>query len=185
MPLILAGTAARCRSASTELNLVLYREQGYLPGRFFHLALLRLESRHGAEIFSVDEAVHSFSFGGFSTAAPGSTGTAPAGSTASIRPRRQRARAQLRPFLRAGRGDHPARCSGVGAPAKLAVDRPARLPWTEPAPPHSTRTPSKAPRRDGRSAGCCWEPPAIHDVLMVVDASALGRTRPSCRFVKR
>jgi glutamyl-tRNA synthetase len=64
MPLILAKDGSKMsKRKHPELNLVLYREQGYLPEALLnYLALLGWNPGTAQEIFSVDELVHAFSF---------------------------------------------------------------------------------------------------------------------------
>jgi glutamyl-tRNA synthetase len=64
MPLILAKDGSKMsKRKHPELNLVLYREQGYLPEALLnYLALLGWNPGTSQEIFTVDELVHAFSF---------------------------------------------------------------------------------------------------------------------------
>jgi glutamyl-tRNA synthetase len=64
MPLILAKDGSKMsKRKHPELNLVLYREQGYLPEALLnYLALLGWNPGTAQEIFTFDELVHAFSF---------------------------------------------------------------------------------------------------------------------------
>ena len=64
MPLILAGDGSKMsKRKHAELNLMLYREQGYLPEALInYLALLGWNPGTAQEIFSFDELVRIFSF---------------------------------------------------------------------------------------------------------------------------
>jgi len=64
MPLILAKDGSKMsKRKHPELNLVLYREQGYLPEALLnYLALLGWNPGTPQEIFTFDELVHAFSF---------------------------------------------------------------------------------------------------------------------------
>ena len=64
MPLILAADGSKMsKRKHAELNLMLYREQGYLPEALLnYLALLGWNPGTAQEIFSVDELVQAFSF---------------------------------------------------------------------------------------------------------------------------
>jgi nondiscriminating glutamyl-tRNA synthetase len=64
MPLILAGDGSKMsKRKHAELNLMLYREQGYLPEALLnYLALLGWNPGTAQEIFSIDELVRAFSF---------------------------------------------------------------------------------------------------------------------------
>jgi glutamyl-tRNA synthetase len=64
MPLILAKDGSKMsKRKHPELNLVLYREQGYLPEALLnYLALLGWNPGTSQEIFTFDELVHAFSF---------------------------------------------------------------------------------------------------------------------------
>jgi len=64
MPLILAGDGSKMsKRKHAELNLMLYREQGYLPEALLnYLALLGWNPGTAQEIFSFDELVLAFSF---------------------------------------------------------------------------------------------------------------------------
>src|ERR1700682_6408148 len=64
MPLILAGDGSKMsKRKHPELNLMLYREQGYLPEALLnYLALLGWNPGTAQEIFSFDELVAAFSF---------------------------------------------------------------------------------------------------------------------------
>src|ERR1700694_2788378 len=64
MPLILAKDGAKLsKRKHPESNLILYREQGYLPEALInYLALLGWNPGTSQEIFTFDELVHAFSF---------------------------------------------------------------------------------------------------------------------------
>jgi glutamyl-tRNA synthetase len=64
MPLILAGDGSKMsKRKHPELNLTLYREQGYLPEALInYLALLGWNPGTAQEVFSFDELVQAFSF---------------------------------------------------------------------------------------------------------------------------
>ena len=64
MPLILAADGSKMsKRKHAELNLMLYREQGYLPEALLnYLALLGWNPGTAQEIFSLDELVRAFSF---------------------------------------------------------------------------------------------------------------------------
>jgi glutamyl-tRNA synthetase len=64
MPLILAKDGSKMsKRKHPEMNLVLYREQGYLPEALVnYLALLGWNPGTSQEIFTFDELVHAFSF---------------------------------------------------------------------------------------------------------------------------
>ncbi|HKW73739.1 MAG TPA: glutamate--tRNA ligase [Candidatus Dormibacteraeota bacterium] len=64
MPLILARDGAKMsKRKHPELNLAIYREQGYLPEALLnYLTLLGWNPGTSQEIFSFDELVHAFSF---------------------------------------------------------------------------------------------------------------------------
>jgi glutamyl/glutaminyl-tRNA synthetase len=64
MPLILAKDGAKLsKRKHPETNLILYREEGYLPEALInYLALLGWNPGTSQEIFTFDELVHAFSF---------------------------------------------------------------------------------------------------------------------------
>jgi glutamyl-tRNA synthetase len=183
MPLILAKDGSKMsKRKHQELNLVLYREQGYLPEALLnYLALLGWNPGTSQEIFTFDELVHAFSFervqhggarfdweklnwinGEYIRALDDSK---------LVR--------RLRPFL-------PALDEATilrAAPAlktrltKLA-DAVALLDylWTDPAPPAFDADAVERLRAAMVALqDVAWEPAAIHEALMkVVEASGLG-----------
>jgi glutamyl-tRNA synthetase len=183
MPLILAKDGSKMsKRKHPELNLVLYREQGYLPEALLnYLALLGWNPGTSQEIFSVDELVQAFSFervqhggarfdweklnwinGEYIRALEDSELVS-----------------RLRPFL----PELDETTILRAAPAlktrltKLA-DAVGLLDylWTDPAPPALDADAVERLRAAMIALqDVAWEPPAIHDALMkVVEASGLG-----------
>jgi glutamyl-tRNA synthetase len=183
MPLILAKDGAKLsKRKHPESNLMLYREQGYLPEALInYLALLGWNPGTAQEIFTFEELVGVFSFDRVQHAGARfdweklnwiNRQWIEAMDDAEL------AR-QLRPFL-------PELDEATILRAVPALK--TRLPtlagavslldylWTDPAPPELD--PEAVERLKGAAAALqdvAWEPSAIHEALMrVVEASGLG-----------
>jgi glutamyl-tRNA synthetase len=183
MPLILANDGSKMsKRKHPELNLMLYREQGYLPEALLnYLVLLGWNPGTSQEIFSFDELVRIFSFervqhGGARFDWEKLNWI----NGEYIRALSDEELAQrLRPFLplvdeatilRAA----PALKTRITKLADAAVL--LDYLWTDPPPP--TLDPESAARVRAAMAALKdvrWEPAAIHDALMaVVEKSGLG-----------
>jgi glutamyl-tRNA synthetase len=183
MPLILAGDGSKMsKRKHPELNLMLYREQGYLPEALInYLVLLGWNPGTSQEIFSFDELVRLFSFervqhGGarFDWEKLNWIN----GEYIRALDDEELAR-RLRPFL--PRLDEATILRAAPAlktrlPKLAAAAELLEYLWTEPAPPDLD--PDAVGRVRAAMAALqdvSWEPAAIHDVLMgVVAASGLG-----------
>ena len=183
MPLILAGDGSKMsKRKHPELNLMLYREQGYLPEALInYLVLLGWNPGTSQEIFSFDELVQLFSFervqhGGARFDWEKLNWI----NGEYIRALDDEDLAErLRPFL--PRLDEATILRAAPAlktrlPKLAAAAELLEYLWTEPAPPELD------PDAVGRIRAAVaalqdvpWEPAAIHDALMsVVAASGLG-----------
>ena len=183
MPLILAHDGSKMsKRKHPELNLMLYREQGYLPEALLnYLALLGWNPGTSQEIFSFDELVGVFSFervqhGGarFDWEKLNWVN----GEYIRAFDDEELAR-RLRPFL--PRLDEATILRAVPAlktrlPKLAAAADLLEYLWTDPSPP--ALDPDAVERvRVAMSAlqDVPWEPPAIHEALMrVVEESGLG-----------
>jgi glutamyl-tRNA synthetase len=183
MPLILAKDGSKMsKRKHPELNLMLYREQGYLPEALLnYLALLGWNPGTAQEIFTFDELVHAFSFervqhggarfdwetlnwiNGEYIRALDDDGLV----------------ARLRPFL-PQLDEATIRRAAPALKTRLSklADAVGLLDylWSEPEPPSLD---ADAIQRLGAALVALrdvdWEPAAIHDALMkVVEASGLG-----------
>jgi glutamyl-tRNA synthetase len=183
MPLILAKDGAKLsKRKHPESNLMLYREQGYLPEALInYLALLGWNPGTAQEIFTFDELVRAFSFDRVQHAGARfdweklnwmNRQWIEAMDDAELARR-------LRPFLpeldeatilRAVPALKTRLTTLAGAVALLDYL------WTEPAPPELD--PEAVERLRGAAAALkevAWEPNAIHEALMrVVEASGQG-----------
>ncbi len=183
MPLILAKDGSKMsKRKHPELNLMLYREQGYLPEALLnYLALLGWNPGTSQEIFSFDELVRVFSFervqhGGarFDWEKLNWIN----GEYIRALDDEELAR-RLRPFLpKLDEATVLRACPALKTrlpKLAAAVDLLDYL-WTEPEPP--TLDPDAIGRiraAIGALKGVTWEPAAIHDALMsVVETSGLG-----------
>ena len=183
MPLILAKDGSKMsKRKHPELNLMLYREQGYLPEALInYLALLGWNPGTSQEIFSFDELVRVFSFervqhGGarFDWEKLNWIN----GEYIRALDDEELAR-RLRPFLpQLDEATILRACPALKTrlpKLAAAVDLLDYL-WTEPEPP--TLDPDAVARIRAAIAvlkDVAWEPAAIHEALMgVVEASGLG-----------
>src|SRR6202171_735382 len=180
MPLILARDGSKMsKRKHAELNLMLYREQGFLPEALLnYLALLGWNPGTPQEIFTFDELVRAFSFervqhGGarFDWEKLNWTN----GEYIRALPDEELAR-RLRPFL--PKLDEATILRAVPAlktrlPKLAAAAELLEYLWTEPAPPELD--PDAVVRIRGAVAALQdvpWEPAAIHDALMSVVAAS-------------
>src|ERR1700693_4843113 len=183
MPLILAKDGSKMsKRKHPELNLMLYREQGYLPEALLnYLALLGWNPGTQQEIFSFSELVRVFSFDRVQHAGARFDWEKLNwinGEYIRALDDHELAR-RLRPFLPQLGGATILRAAPAlktRLPKLAAAAELLEYLWTEPA------TPNFDPDADGRVRAALgalqdvpWEPAAIHDALMgVVAASGLG-----------
>jgi glutamyl-tRNA synthetase len=183
MPLILAADGSKMsKRKHAELNLMLYREQGYMPEALLnYLALLGWNPGTAQEIFSVDELVQAFSFervqhGGarFDWEKLNWIN----GEYIRALSDEELAR-RLQPFLPKLDEATILRASPAlktRLPKLAAADELLDYLWTDPQPP--MLEPDALERIRSAVAvlkDVAWEPAAIHEALMkVVEASGLG-----------
>jgi glutamyl-tRNA synthetase len=186
MPLILASDGSKMsKRKHAELNLVLYREQGYLPEALInYLALLGWNPGTSQEIFSFDELVRAFSFervqhGGarFDWKKLNWIN----GEYIRALPDAELAR-RLRPFLpKLDEATILRACPALKTrlPKLAAADELLDYLWTDPQPP--TLEPDELERIRAAMAALKdvdWEPAAIEEALMkVVEASGVARNK--------
>jgi glutamyl-tRNA synthetase len=165
-----------------EANLVLYREQGYLPEAMInYLALLGWNPGTVQEIFTFDELVRVFSFERVQHAGARFDWEKLNwinGEWIRAMDDAELAR-RLRPFL--AQLDEATIVRAVPALKTRMVKLADAVPlleylWTEPAPPPLDEDAIERVRAAAAALqDVPWEPPAIHEALMrVVEASGLG-----------
>jgi glutamyl-tRNA synthetase len=183
MPLILAKDGTKLsKRKHPEANLVLYREQGYLPEAMInYLALLGWNPGTVQEIFTFDDLVRVFSFERVQHAGARFDWEKLNwinGEWIRAMEDAELAR-RLRPFLT--QLDEATIGRAVPALKTRMVKLADAVPlleylWTEPAPPPLDEDAIERVRAAAAALqDVAWEPPAIHEALMrVVEGSGLG-----------
>jgi glutamyl-tRNA synthetase len=186
MPLILAKDGSKLsKRKHPESNLILYREEGYLPEALInYLALVGWNPGTSQEIFTVDELVHAFSFDRVQHAGARFDWEKLNWINGEYIRRLDDEDLALRlePFLPALDGATIRRAVPAlktRLPKLKAAAELLEYLWTDPPPP--VLDPDAAERVRAAIAvlkDVAWEPQPIHDALMgVVEKSGLGPNR--------